>query len=73
MKPKCVEGSFGSTQEYIHFDTPSPAFGSGVNIAEYKFELMTGFKYQDGTSIWAEYECPRSTFQDAPSCMIPMA
>lgn len=73
MKPKIVEGTFGTCNEYIHLVSASPHDCSGVNIAEYKFELRTSFKYSDGTSIWAEYECPKSSSKDAPSCMIPMA
>lgn len=45
MKPTCVEDTFGTRQEYIHLDSSSPVLGSGVTIAEYKFELMTGLKY----------------------------
>jgi len=59
MRYVCMDTALGfNKRDYVHVTCSSPPIGSSVIIDEYKFELMTGFKYADNTNIWAEYSCP---------------
>lgn len=74
MKYVCLNTPLGlNRRDYVHVTCSSPPIGSSVIIDEYKFELMTGFKYADNTNIWAEYSCPADgSTRNPPACMIPM-
>lgn len=70
--PKCIKGTLGTNNGYVHVQCSAPALGSLVTIAEYKFEVMTAFKHADGTSVWADYKCSDNASSPC-SCLIPMA